>query len=221
MSVILHDLCIKQPSKDPITAKHTVLLTSFSAQLGSQDTLSIMGPSGCGKSSLLNFIAGHKNPHFHYDGDIYIRQKLVTELPAYKRRIGILFQEDMLFPHFTVWQNLAFALPDSVKKKDRKHKANAALDELQLSALAEHYPEQLSGGQRARVSLMRTLLSEPHLVLLDEPFSKLDKVLKTEFREFVFTHLKKAQIPSIMVTHDEDDIPAHSQIYHFERAHHA
>ncbi|UTV28883.1 ATP-binding cassette domain-containing protein [Photobacterium atrarenae] len=174
--------------------------------------LTLMGPSGCGKSTLLSAIAGHLSPYFQLSGKIELNGENMSPLAPDQRRIGILFQDDLLFPHLNVWENLAFGLPKTVKGPARKTKAQAILDQLGLSTLANQMPDEISGGQRARISLMRTLLSRPHAVLLDEPFSKLDKALRSEFRQFVFDQIRQQAIPALMVTHDEDDIPAGGEV---------
>ncbi|WP_299015434.1 ATP-binding cassette domain-containing protein [uncultured Photobacterium sp.] len=178
---------------------------SFKVEAGT--ILSLMGPSGCGKSTLLSAVAGHLSPAFDLDGEIVLNGITMNLLAPDQRRIGILFQDDLLFPHLNIWENLAFGLPKSFSRKERKEKAIATLARIELRELADKMPPEISGGQRARISLMRMLLSEPHAVLLDEPFSKLDKALRSEFREFVFKQIQVLNIPALMVTHDEDDIP--------------
>ncbi|MDA9556467.1 ATP-binding cassette domain-containing protein [Vibrio sp.] len=190
----------------------TPLFSHLNLTIQAGGVLSLMGPSGCGKSTLLDAIAGHLSEQFTLSGHIVLNGKTINSIDAHNRKVGILFQDDLLFPHLNVWENLAFALPNSVKKSDRKEKAMSALDSISLHHLSEHYPKQLSGGQRARISLIRMLLAEPEMALLDEPFSKLDKELRTQFRDWVFEQLKKANIPTLMVTHDLDDIPPHSSL---------
>ncbi|GAL18819.1 ABC transporter ATP-binding protein YnjD [Vibrio maritimus] len=110
------------------------------------------GTSGCGKSTLLDVVAGHLAPEFTYSGQVQLNGQRIDTLPPHKRRVGILFQDDLLFPHLNVWENLAFALPNDIKGSNRKSQAMEALSKVRLSKLAEQYPEQLSGGQRARIS---------------------------------------------------------------------
>ena len=117
-----------------------------------------------------------------------------------------------MFPHLTVGENLTFALPERYKKKARREKVEQALVDCGLPRFARHHPSMLSGGQKARISLMRTLLSEPKALLLDEPFSKLDATLRSQFREFVFEQVHRRKIPALMVTHDEQDIPEQGQV---------
>ncbi|CAM4058544.1 ATP-binding cassette domain-containing protein [Vibrio neonatus] len=188
----------------------STLFTKLNMNIHAGEVVSLMGPSGCGKSTLLDIIAGHLSSEFTYQGEVLLNQRRLDSIAAHKRKVGILFQDDLLFPHLNIWENLAFALPNSVKGAQRKQQAIGALQQISLSQLADSYPEQISGGQRARVSLTRMLLAKPEVALLDEPFSKLDKQLRAQFRDWVFEQLKRANIPALMVTHDEQDIPSNS-----------
>jgi len=173
------------------------------------ECLTLMGPSGCGKSTLLNFLAGTLDAVFDATGRVSIGNADATTLPPEQRRFGILFQDDLLFPHLSVGGNLAFALPASVRSRvERKARIDAALDDAGLAGFADRDPATLSGGQRARVALMRTLLAAPRALLLDEPFNKLDAQLRDEFRDFVFRHARAFGLPTLMVTHDEADARA-------------
>jgi len=202
-----------------LTVKNLTIIDSNKKQLFSPlsftilpgETLTLMGPSGCGKSTLLSAIAGHVSPDFSYCGEYYLDDCLLNKVAVEKRNIGILFQDDLLFPHLNIWENLAIALPNKYKKEQRKALAMKTLTELKLQSLAEKGPSQISGGQRARVSMMRMLLAEPAAVLLDEPFSKLDKSLRSDFRDWVFEQIRKRKLPALMVTHDEADLPDNGQ----------
>jgi len=200
MTLSIKNLAIYNSNND-------ALFPALSFSINPGEILSLMGPSGCGKSTLLSVIAGHQLNDFKYSGDICLNQQLLNNIAPEKRKIGILFQDDLLFPHLNIWQNLAIALPDSVKKQQRKAQAFNTLDELHLTFLAYNSPAQISGGQRARISMMRMLLAEPSAVLLDEPFNKLDKSLRREFRDWVFAQIKTRKLPALMVTHDQTDIP--------------
>jgi len=208
MSLSVNNLTILDNCEQPLFAP-----VSFTVAPG--EILTLMGPSGCGKSSLLSVIAGHKSADFSYQGECYYQQLLLNELPAEKRNIGILFQDDLLFPHLNIWENLAIALPNNIKKTQRKEQALTTLAELNLVELADKSPMQISGGQRARISMMRLLLAEPAVVLLDEPFSKLDKSLRHEFRNWVFAQTTSRQLPVLMVTHDIADVPNNSKCLHW------
>lgn len=192
-------------------ASGAVLFSNLNMRIEKGLVLCLMGPSGCGKSTLLDAIAGHLSDEFTCSGAMTLNGVTLDALPSHKREVGILFQDDLLFPHLCVWQNLAFALPNHIKGVFRKQNALKSLQHIDLLDIAHSYPEQISGGQRARVSLMRMLLAQPKLALLDEPFSKLDKNLRVQFRDWVLKELKEAHIPTLMVTHDADDIPFNAQ----------
>lgn len=202
-------LTVKNLAIIDINKKQLFPPLSFSILPG--EILTLMGPSGCGKSALLSALAGHASPDFSYSGEYYLDDCLLNTIAVEKRKIGILFQDDLLFPHLNIWENLAIALPNKFKKEQRKAEAMKTLTELKLQTLAEKGPSQISGGQRARVSMMRMLLAEPAAVLLDEPFSKLDKSLRSDFRDWVFEQIRKRKLPALMVTHDESDLPDNGQ----------
>ncbi|MBW3761113.1 ATP-binding cassette domain-containing protein [Aeromonas jandaei] len=187
------------------------LLFSLPAlQVAPGEVLTLMGPSGCGKSSLLAALAGvlPASDPIRLEGDVTLGERRLTQLPPQTRRIGMLFQDDLLFDHLTVAENLMFGMPASVKgHRARREKAVAVLAQVELTSQADKLPGALSGGQKARVSLLRALLAEPEALLLDEPFSRLDKPLRAAFRELVFAQIKALAIPAILVTHDEEDAP--------------
>lgn len=169
----------------------------------------IVGPSGIGKSTLMDFIGGHLPRGFHASGTVILDGLDVSRLPAEARRIGILFQDAALFPHLSVGDNLAFGLASHIRgRAARRDAIEAALDQAGLAGFADRDPATLSGGQRARAALMRTLLAEPCALLLDEPFSKLDPDLRADLRRFVFDHIRDRDIPVLMVTHDSEDAAA-------------
>lgn len=195
--------------------KQETLIAPVSFTVNPGEIVTLMGPSGCGKSTLLSAIAGHLAATFTLQGDVQMDNSSVLNLPPDQRHIGLLFQDDLLFPHLDVLENLMFGLPRRYGKSERVAIAQQTLEQINLAMLAHHMPNEISGGQRARISLMRMLLSEPRAVLLDEPFSKLDKELRHEFRSWVFDQIKQRQIPAIMVTHDHDDIPADGIVMHW------
>jgi putative thiamine transport system ATP-binding protein len=185
------------------------LFAGFSLQVEPGEVVTVMGPSGCGKSSLLSFLCGTLDPPFRAIGRIWLNGTALEGLPPERRRLGILFQDDMLFPHLSVGENLAFALPRAVQPRaERRARVAAALREAGLEGFAARDPATLSGGQRARVALMRTLLAEPRALLLDEPFNKLDLDLRERVRRFVFDHARSAALPTLLVTHDPADAEA-------------
>ncbi|CAJ1817477.1 Fe(3+) ions import ATP-binding protein FbpC 2 [Aeromonas veronii] len=191
-----------------------LLLSLPALQVAPGEVLTLMGPSGCGKSSLLAGLAGvlpsaqTDSGPIRLEGEIRLGERLLNALPPQARRIGMLFQDDLLFDHLTVAENLMFGMPATIKGKHaRREKALTALAQVALADQADKLPQLLSGGQRARVSLLRALLAEPDALLLDEPFSRLDKPLRAAFRELVFAQIKALAIPAILVTHDAEDAP--------------
>lgn len=170
------------------------------------EVLSVMGPSGSGKSTLLSVLIGQPDPGFTVTGKVLLGGRDLSGLGPKARHIGLLFQDDLLFPHLSVGENLAFALPPSVKGRSaRQARIDTALDAADLSGFADRDPATLSGGQRSRVALMRCLLSAPRALLLDEPFSRLDADLRRQMRDFVFSQVRREGIPAILVTHDQED----------------
>ncbi|MFM2274167.1 MAG: hypothetical protein RL211_39 [Pseudomonadota bacterium] len=188
----------------------TTLVGSLRVNVPSGVIHTVMGASGSGKSSLLAAICGTLAESLTFDGSITLNGQRIDHLPTERRRVGILFQEDLLFAHMTVRENLLFAVPAG-SMAAREARVTRGLQDLEMSDFAQADPATLSGGQRARVALMRALLADPQALLLDEPFSKLDAALRTRMRQFVFDLVRKRQIPVLMVTHDESDVadPAH------------
>lgn len=178
---------------------------SFDTQ--QQAVVAITGPSGSGKSTLLADLSGVLPAAFQVNGEATLGNKPLADIAMEQRKIGILFQDDLLFPHLTVLQNLIFGLPKKLNKSEKLARIKEALEQAGLAGFESRDIATLSGGQRSRIALLRTLLSEPELILLDEPFSKLDQELRAPFREWVFAQLKLKRIPAILVTHDSGDIP--------------
>ena len=184
------------------------LFSKLNLEVNAGQVKTVMGPSGCGKSSLLAHLCGTLPSVFQTSGKIILNDKTLDDLPPHDRKMGILFQDDLLFPHLSVGENLAFALPAKMRRHERHDKIEQALEEIELSGMHERDPASLSEGQRARVALMRTLLAQPHALLLDEPFSKLDQELRGRFRKLVFTHAVKNSLPTLLVSHDHADAQA-------------
>ena len=171
--------------------------------------LTVMGPSGSGKSSLLAYVGGFLDPAFTASGRVMCDGVDITALPPQERHAGILFQDALLFPHMTVAGNVAFALPAGVKgRAERQRQACDALEEVDLAGLGDRDPDTLSGGQKARVALARVLVSRPRMLLLDEPFSRLDAALRQQMRDLVFERAWATGLPVVLVTHDEADAVA-------------
>lgn len=172
---------------------------SFEATEGK--VLSLLGPSGCGKTTTLRCIAGFENPD---QGEIYLDDRKITPFPPEKRGIGMVFQNYALWPHMTVYGNLAFGLQiRKVPKPEINKKIKKILSMVQLEGYENRYPRQMSGGQQQRIAMARALVFEPDIMLLDEPLSNLDAKLREEMR-FEFTELqKKLGITAVYVTHDQ------------------
>lgn len=172
----------------------------------------LMGPSGSGKSTLLSAVCGTLSTNIQFEGQVLLNGLRIDTLPTQARRVGILFQDDLLFAHMNVLENLLFAMPRKPGGNAHQHRtwatsqAMQALADAELSGFESANPATLSGGQRARVSLVRALLAEPEALLLDEPFSRLDQTLRSRFKDFVFAQCRARQIPTLLVTHDPADI---------------
>ena len=187
------------------------LIKPFSLEVAPGDVVTLMGPSGCGKSSLLSYIGGDLDPAFTGAGDVELNGTSLASLPPEKRRIARLFQDDLLFPHMTVAENLLFAVP-ALPRAERLAMVETALQRADLAGFGDRPPHTLSGGQRQRVALMRALLAKPAAILLDEPFSKLDAALRAQMRDYVFAHIRERGIPALLVTHDLGDAPSGGRV---------
>lgn len=184
-------------------------LINLSAHVAPGEVLTVMGPSGSGKSTLLSYIGGFLDPAFTASGTVTIDDVDLLALPPEGRRAGILFQDPLLFPHMSVGANIAFAIPAEVSdRRLRRRMAADLLVDMELAGFEDRDPATLSGGQKARVTLARVLVSRPRLLLLDEPFSKLDMDLRAQMRSLVFERARSAGLPVILVTHDEVDATA-------------
>lgn len=179
----------------------TVAIENINLEIEDGEILTFLGPSGCGKTTTLRCIAGLLLPD---EGDVYLGDERVTDLPPEKRKLGLVFQNYALWPHMTVFQNLAFGLElRRVPKAEIWRRMEDALALVRLSGLHERYPRQLSGGQQQRVALARALVLEPKLLLLDEPLSNLDAQLREEMRFELRELQKNLGITSVYVTHDQ------------------
>jgi putative thiamine transport system ATP-binding protein len=190
------------------------------------EILTLMGPSGCGKSSVLAAIAGTLASvsegllPLQLQGSVQLNGRELSHLSPHQRGVGLVFQDALLFPHMTVAENLLFAVPaistngTSSSTAQRQVRVQQALQEADLSGMGNRDPSTLSGGQRARVALMRALLAEPQALLLDEPFSKLDAALRAQLRPWVFAHVRERRIPVVLVTHDEQDVADPQRVLH-------
>ena len=205
------------------SASHT-LVQGLRLAVPAGEILTLMGPSGCGKSSVLAAIAGtlacvpEGLQPLQLAGRVQLNGRDLTHLPTHQRGVGLVFQDALLFPHLSVAGNLLFAVPGHCPQAERQARVTQALQEADLSGLGERDPSTLSGGQRARVALMRALLAEPQALLLDEPFSKLDAALRAQLRPWVFAHVRERGIPVVLVTHDEQDVADPRRVVHLRAA---
>ena len=166
----------------------------------------LLGPSGCGKTSTLRMIAGHEHVT---EGDILIRDRNITELPPTRRGTAMMFQSYALFPHLNCLDNVAFSLKmRGVGKAERHAKAREFLRLVEMEEFAARLPAQLSGGQQQRVALARSLITEPQVLLLDEPLSALDPFLRVRMREELKRLQRELRITFIHVTHSQDEAMA-------------
>lgn len=202
MFISIQNVCFSYPNTE------RPALDQFSMTIEKGEVISILGRSGSGKSTILRLLAGLEKPT---KGSLTIQEEVIFNnrvfLQPEKRGIGMVFQDYALFPHLTVGENILFGL-FQMKKAKKKERLKEVLDLVELQDFEKRYPHQLSGGQQQRVAIARAIAPNPHLILLDEPFSNLDAELQVKIRKDLHDILKKANITSIFVTHDENDAHA-------------
>jgi iron(III) transport system ATP-binding protein len=196
-----------------ITYKNTQVLNDFNLSLKHGDILALLGDSGSGKSSALRFIAGLDTVT---SGSIELDGKALSSngdhlIPAESRGVGMVFQDYALFPHMNIEKNISFGLVAQPKVKQQA-RVTELLALIGLEGIEKKYPHQLSGGEQQRVALARALAPAPNLLLLDEPFSSLDKNHRDQLVLQVRSILKKAQVTSILVTHDETEADSFADV---------
>ena len=181
----------------------TEVLKNVNLDVEPGEFFALLGPSGSGKSTLLRLIAGF-NRQQH--GEVRVDGRDVSPLPPWQRNIGMVFQNYALWPHMTVWDNVAFGLVErKVDKATLKSKVGTALDLVGLGTYAQRRPNQLSGGQQQRVALARTIVIEPQVLLLDEPLSNLDKTLRVQMRQELLAMQRRLGLTTLFVTHDQEE----------------
>ncbi|WP_010170403.1 ABC transporter ATP-binding protein [Bacillus coahuilensis] len=190
---------IEQATK---TFQDNRIFHSIHISLDQGEILSLVGPSGTGKSTLLRCISGLEE---FTSGAFYLEGKDVTAVSPNKREVGLVFQKAILFPQMTVLENVMYGLRLRTSKKEAENLAKEFLYNVRLHEYEHYYPNELSGGQQQRVALIRALVLQPKLLLLDEPFSSLDEEIRMEMREWVRSLLKKNGTTSIFVTHDKQE----------------
>ena len=181
----------------------TPVLRDITLKIEPGEFFALLGPSGSGKSTLLRLIAGFNQ---HQSGELLIDGQDISGVPPHQRNIGMVFQSYALWPHMSVWDNVAFGLVERRESRDAiRRKVGAALELVGLQDYAQRRPGQLSGGQQQRVALARTIVIEPKLLLLDEPLSNLDKNLRVQMREELKNLQRTLGLTTIVVTHDQEE----------------
>ena len=184
----------------------TIAVDNINLKIPSGTYCCFLGPSGCGKTSTLRMIAGHEDIS---GGDILLGSNIINDLPPAKRGTAMMFQNYALFPHLSCLDNVGFALKmRGIKKIERINKSLEMLKLVQMDDFADRFPNQLSGGQQQRVALARALITNPSILLLDEPLSALDPFLRIKMRSELKTLQKKLGISFIHVTHSQDEAMA-------------
>ena len=173
------------------------ILDDMNFNVDKGEIIAVLGSSGSGKSTLLNIICGLETVS---SGSIFLNGKDITNLECEKRNIGLVFQDYALFPHLTVEKNVGFAL-----KSSKDPAVDTMLDLVKMKSFKKRYPYELSGGEKQRVAIARSLAAKPSILLLDEPFSNLDANLKAEVRNDIKEILKKSNTTAVIVTHDIED----------------
>jgi putative spermidine/putrescine transport system ATP-binding protein len=181
----------------------TVAVAATDLHVEEGEFFSLLGPSGCGKTTTLRMIAGFVEPS---GGRILVGGEDVTYLPPERRNIGIVFQNYAIFPHMDVFENIAFGLRlRKVAEADIRSRVGEALEQVGLAGYDRRYQRELSGGQQQRVALARVLVTQPRILLLDEPLSALDKKLREEMKVWIKDFQRRLSITTIYVTHDQGE----------------
>src|SRR5918994_5537781 len=176
-------------------------VAAASLEVGRGEFVALLGPSGCGKTTLLRLIAGFEAPD---DGTVRIGEHVVaggTWIPPERRHVGMVFQDYALFPHLSVARNVGYGLA----RRERDRRVREALELVGLAGHGERFPHELSGGQQQRVALARALAPEPSVVLLDEPWSNIDPVLRDSMRDELAAILRRVGVTVVLVTHDREE----------------
>ena len=179
----------------------TNVIKNLNFTIKQQEFLTLLGASGCGKTTTLRLVLGSIFPD---SGRIYFDGEDVSDVPCYKRNVGIVYQDYALFPHLDVYENVAFGLKVK-KEKNIESKVKEIMNTLQISGLEKRYPNEISGGQQQRVALARTLVVRPRILLLDEPLSNVDAKLRHELKNELKKIQKMMKITTLYVTHDQEE----------------
>ena len=192
------------------------LFGPLSLSLNAGEVVGLQAPSGSGKSVLLRWMLGALPEGLRASGQIYLNDQQITGMLTEQRGIGLLLQQPTLFPHLSVAGNLLFAMPAG---QDRSDRVSGLLQQAGLDGFEQRDPATLSGGQQARVAMLRALAAEPNALLLDEPFSSLDPELRADFRAWVFAQVGARAIPALIVSHDRDDLQQCSRVLNLKGEH--
>lgn len=192
----LNNICVSYDKKNNI-------LQDLNLKIKEGELVSLLGPSGCGKTTTLRVVAGFIEPT---SGKFMLGNEDYTNIPVHNRNFGLVFQSYALFPHLTVYENVAFGLKiKKFSKEEIDKKVTEMLEVVDMNHLAKRYPKELSGGQRQRVAIARALVIEPKLLLLDEPLSNLDAKLRLKMRVEIRKLQQKLGITTLFVTHDQEE----------------
>jgi len=179
------------------------VLIDFNLEIRNGEVVTLLGPSGCGKSTTLNLVAGILKPD---SGDIYLRGERVNDLSPQKRHLGMVFQQWALFPHMNVYENIAFGLKMAkTSRKEIDRRVKELLELVRLPEISTKFPSQLSGGMQQRVALARSLATGPDVLLLDEPLSNLDELLRREMEVEIRRIQQDINITTLFVTHNQEE----------------
>ena len=207
MKVVLQNLTKKFPNRNKRSRQDVIAVNDFNFEIPDGKLIGLLGPSGCGKSTTLNLLCGLQEPT---SGRIFFGDEDVTDVPAEKRGLGMVFQNYALYPHLTVLKNITFPLEnlkgkDKLTKAQMTEKAYEAAKLVQIEQLMDRKPSELSGGQQQRVAIARALVKMPRLLLLDEPLSNLDARLRLQTREEIRRIQRETGITTVFVTHDQEE----------------
>ena len=182
---------------------NNVVIPDLSVVIKPGEFFTLLGPSGCGKTTLLRMIAGFNTIE---GGEIKFDDRVINNLPPYKRNIGMVFQNYAVFPHMTTRENVAFGLKErKIKEPELSQRVNDMLKMVQIEELADRIPSNMSGGQQQRIALARAIVIQPDVLLMDEPLSNLDAKLRVEMRSVIRHIQQQADITTVYVTHDQEE----------------